>query len=116
MGAKLVAVEDGWRIEGAINYKTVVALRRKGERYLEQSFQQNIKQGQSSSCCFDFSTVSHVNTSALSLLLCWRRKAKALGVGLKFIAIPSELVAIAQMSDLSELFDGSDGCAVPAIS
>ncbi|OMH30356.1 lipid asymmetry maintenance protein MlaB [Motiliproteus sp. MSK22-1] len=105
MGAKLVAVEGGWRIDGAINYKTVVALREEGERYLEKASQQTPASGQAHCCCFDFSTVTQVNTSALSLLLCWRRKARALGVVLKFTAIPSELVAIARMSDLSELFD-----------
>jgi phospholipid transport system transporter-binding protein len=92
MDAKLVEIDGGWRVEGDINYYTVVALRRAGEAGLVKA---------SDSCFFDFSAVDQVNTSALSLLLCWYRKAKSLKLSLEFVNLPSELVAIAEMSDLS---------------
>ena len=96
MVAKLLAIDGGWGVEGDINYKTVVALRKEGDRCLAQS---------NPSCCFDFSRVNQVNTAALSLLLCWHRKAKELGVELNFADLPSELIAIAKMSDLSSLIE-----------
>lgn len=98
MEAKLVGVEGGWRVEGHINYQTVVAIRNEGEQYLEKV---------ESTCFFDFSNVDQVNTSALSLLLCWYRKAKKLGIKLDFVALPPNLIAIAEMSDLGSVFESS---------
>ncbi|MEH6624868.1 MAG: STAS domain-containing protein [Motiliproteus sp.] len=100
MEAKLVSAEGGWCVEGDINYKTVVSLRDQGEKNLEQVEE---------SCFFDFSAVNSVNTSALSLLLCWYRKAKKLGVKLDFVALPPNLIAIAEMSDLSSVIESSSG-------
>ncbi|MCW8885776.1 MAG: STAS domain-containing protein [Motiliproteus sp.] len=96
MKAKLIDIDGGWRIEGDINYKTVVALRNEGEARLQRT---------SSPCLFDFSSVEQVNTSALSLLLCWYRKAKSLKLQLEFVNLPSELIAIAEMSDLSSVLE-----------
>ncbi len=94
--AQLVAIDGGWRVEGDINYRTVVALREAGE--------QSLLQAAGGTCRFDFSTVEQVNTAALALLLCWRRKAEQQKVELHYVAIPSELMAIAKMSDLASLF------------
>ena len=96
MAAKLIVIEGGWRIEGDINYRTVVALRREGERCLNNS---------NPGCRFDLSTVNQVNTAALALLLSWRRKARQVGIDLKYVNVPPELMAIARMSDLVSLFE-----------
>ncbi len=98
MSAELKQTEEGWQVCGDISYKTVVAIREAGERCLEQA---------RSGCCFDFSGVEQVNTAALTLALCWHRKATRLGIDLSYVNVPPALLAIARMSDLSSLFEPS---------
>lgn len=93
--AQLVSDGQQWRIDGDINYQTVVSLREQGEAQLEAASNNHFE--------IDFSSVGQVNTAALALLLCWHRKARALNLELKYVQIPAKLRAIAEMSDLDVL-------------
>ena len=51
----------------------------------------------------DFSHVGAVDSSAVALLLDWRRQAKARDHELEFINLPATLVALARLYGVSEL-------------
>ncbi len=95
MAGQLVETEAGvWQVSGDIDLASVVALSDQGCEAIAQAKR----------CCrFDFSAVGSVNTVALSLLLNWRRKALQLGTEVEFYALPAELHAIAELSDLGFL-------------
>jgi Predicted NTP binding protein (contains STAS domain) len=50
----------------------------------------------------DLSAVSEVDSSAVALLLKWRREARRLGKRLEFINIPANLAALAELYDVTE--------------
>jgi phospholipid transport system transporter-binding protein len=97
MAAKLVALEpSSWRVEGSIDYYSVLDLRNEGERQMAEG---------EGPFRFDFEGVDQVNTAGLALLLCWRRWAAAHRVSLALVNLPAELRSIARISDLEELLD-----------
>lgn len=51
----------------------------------------------------DLSAISEVDSSAVALLLKWRREARRLGKRLEFINIPGNLAALAALYDVTEL-------------
>ena len=51
----------------------------------------------------DFSRVAAVDSSAVALLLDWRRQAKARNHVLEFINLPAALVALARLYGVSDL-------------
>ncbi len=85
-----------WLVSGDINFESVIELRQLGIDAIGQS---------NPVCQFDFTGVGSVNTMALSLILCWSRAAKRAGVELQLSHIPSELRAIAELSDLQSLVE-----------
>jgi phospholipid transport system transporter-binding protein len=94
-GSPLTEQQPGsWLLTGDINFNTVVGLRQAGINAIGQGHPV---------CRFDFAGVGSVNTMALSLILCWLRAAKQVGVELQLSHIPSELRAIAELSDLQSL-------------
>ncbi|WP_246480553.1 STAS domain-containing protein [Motiliproteus sediminis] len=82
------------RLEGEIDFATVVAVREQGEQLLREG---------SGELSFDFAGVVQTNTAALTLLLCWKRAASACGRELRFTNLPSELHSMAAVSELEEL-------------
>lgn len=52
---------------------------------------------------FDFSAVDKVDSSALSLILCWRRRAQALGRELEIINLPESMASLAALYGVSDL-------------
>jgi phospholipid transport system transporter-binding protein len=51
----------------------------------------------------DFSKVSQVDSSAVALLLEWRREAARLGKTLFFVSLPANLMALAELYGVAEL-------------
>lgn len=51
----------------------------------------------------DFSKVGQVDSSAVALLLEWRREAARRGRALTFVNLPASLVALAELYGVSEL-------------
>tara|TARA_R110001583_G_scaffold42081_2_gene133731 strand:+ start:1373 stop:1684 length:312 start_codon:yes stop_codon:yes gene_type:complete len=100
MRAQLIHRESGvWLVSGDIDFNSVARLSEAGCSAIEQSEDR---------CQFDFSAVNSVNSVALSLLLNWRRKAQQQGIEVEFSALPAELQAIAELSDLEWLIDAPD--------
>jgi phospholipid transport system transporter-binding protein len=51
----------------------------------------------------DFQKVTEIDSSGVALLLHWRRKAGALGKSLRYVHIPPNLVALAELYGVSEM-------------
>ena len=51
----------------------------------------------------DLSAISEVDSSAVALLLKWRREARRLGKRLEFTNLPGNLAALAALYDVTEL-------------
>jgi phospholipid transport system transporter-binding protein len=51
----------------------------------------------------DFSAISGVDSSAVALLLEWRRQALARGKSLSYVNLPPNLLALAQLYGVDEL-------------
>lgn len=57
----------------------------------------------------DFSGITAVDSSAVALLLEWRRQAVSRGKTLEFVNLPANLAALASLYGVAELIDASDG-------
>jgi phospholipid transport system transporter-binding protein len=51
----------------------------------------------------DFAAITHVDSSAVALLLEWRRGAARLGKELRFVNLPANLLALAELYGVSAL-------------
>lgn len=51
----------------------------------------------------DLSGITHVDSSAVALLLEWRRLAQRLGKGLEFVNLPENLLALATLYGVVDL-------------
>lgn len=52
--------------------------------------------------CIDFSAVTNVDTTALSLIMEWQRRASALGGHVSFSSLPESLVSLADLYGVTE--------------
>jgi phospholipid transport system transporter-binding protein len=57
----------------------------------------------------DFSKVGQVDSSAVALLLEWRREAARLGRALAFVNLPANLIALADLYGVTELIQPGKG-------
>ena len=56
---------------------------------------------------FDLSGLQQVDSSALSLLLGWRRAAAASGQAVSFVGLPDSLLGLAKLYGVSDLIEAS---------
>ena|SRR5688572_10345892 len=54
----------------------------------------------------DFSRITAVDSSAVALLLEWRRQAAARGKRLEFVNLPPNLLALADLYGVAEIING----------
>ena len=63
----------------------------------------------------DFAGIDAVDSSAVALLLEWRRQAQRLGKTLEFVNLPANLVALASLYGVEDLIEVGQGApAAPA--
>lgn len=93
--ASLSFDKDSARIEGVIDFSTVVELRDAGERWL--------KDQAPAQCCFDLSGVKECNSAATALLLDWLRTAKAEKKELAITHVPQRLRDLMQLAELEDV-------------
>lgn len=87
-----------WLLSGDLDTRSGVALRQAGLAAVVQS---------EGACRIDFSGVKSVTSVALSLILCWSRRAQQNSVVLQFDNVPDGLYAIAELCDLESLLGGA---------
>jgi phospholipid transport system transporter-binding protein len=83
-------------LEGALSFETLPAV-------LAQSEQYAARPDLPRRLTIDFSRVTAVDSSAVALLLDWRRQAKSRDHVLEFINLPASLVALARLYGVSDL-------------
>jgi phospholipid transport system transporter-binding protein len=83
-------------LEGALSFETLPAV-------LAQSVEYAARADLPERLTIDFSAITGVDSSAVALLLEWRRQAQARGKHLAFVNLPPNLLALAQLYGVAEL-------------
>ena len=83
-------------LEGALSFETVPAV-------LAQSAAYAARPELPERLTIDFARVTTVDSSAVALLLDWRRQARARGKTLEFVNLPPTLLDLARLYGVSEL-------------
>jgi len=80
-------------VGGAINYASVVRLRRLGDQLITAA----------ESPLVDFADVESCDSTSLALMMVWLRHAKQLKKTIRFVNVPQSLQDIAKMCDVDEI-------------
>ena len=84
------------RLAGALDFETLPGVIAESEKYVARP-------DLPERLAIDFSGVTGVDSSAVALLLEWRRRALEHGVALEFLALPPNLLALAELYGVAEL-------------
>ena len=84
------------KIEGALNFASMPRLLAESSAYSLQTDLPNC-------LAIDFANVTDIDSSAVSLLLHWRREAARLGKALRYIHLPPNLLSLAALYGVSDL-------------
>lgn len=87
-------------LSGALSFETLPSV-------LEQSGQYTQRTDLPDRLTIDFAGITTVDSSAVALLLEWRREAKRLGKALEFVNLPANLLALASLYGVVELIQPS---------
>ena len=78
------------KIEGALNFASM-------PRLLAESSAYTLQTNLPDCLAIDFSNVTDIDSSAVSLLLHWRREALRLDKALRYIHVPPNLISLAEL-------------------
>lgn len=92
---KVTQVNGGWNVSGDVLITTANDL-------LEQSQAFAIENTK-----IDFANVTDVDTSAVSLILEWKRRAEKENQSLTFVNLPANLISLVQLYDVADLIGES---------
>ena len=84
------------QLTGALSFETLPAV-------LEQSAEFAARADLPQRLTIDFAGITGVDSSAVALLLEWRRQAQRLGKALVFVNLPANLLALARLYGVEEL-------------
>jgi ABC-type transporter Mla MlaB component len=93
--ATLNISESVARVEGVVDFDSVVSLKTTGEQWL--------KGNAPAACSFDFSGVSDCNSAATALLLDWLRTAKILNKQVTIVQVPTRLRDLMTLAGLEDV-------------
>ncbi|HSN22031.1 MAG TPA: STAS domain-containing protein [Usitatibacter sp.] len=91
-----VANSEVLRITGALDFETLPGVIAESEKFVARP-------DLPGRVTIDFSGVTGVDSSAVALLLEWRRRALERKVALEFVQLPANLLALAQLYGVAEL-------------
>ncbi len=83
-------------LEGALSFETL-------PRVLEESRAYSARPDLPDRLTIDFAAITEVDSSAVALLLEWRREAARRGKGLNFVNLPANLLALADLYGVTGL-------------
>ena len=92
--AQIAQIDNRWNISGDIVIGAVPAL-------LEASKALNITENTT----VDFANVTDVDTSTISLIFEWKRRAQKENQALKFVNLPANLTTLTQLYGVAELIN-----------
>lgn len=84
------------QLEGALNFANMSRLLAETDAYATQATLPDC-------LAIDFANVTDVDSSAVALMLHWRRKSMKLGKALKYVHLPPNLVALSELYGVDEL-------------
>jgi len=94
-----VSAEAGTEVlalEGALSFETLPGV-------LAQSSAYSARPDLPERLTIDFSAITEVDSSAVALLLEWRREAARVGKSLNFVNLPANLLALAELYGVTGL-------------
>ena len=91
--AKLTQVNGNWNISGDVVINNANNLLKQS-----QAFEINNTK-------VDFTDVTDLDTSAVSLILEWKRRAEKENQSLSFVNLPANLISLVQLYDVAELIN-----------
>ncbi|HQZ46317.1 MAG TPA: STAS domain-containing protein [Usitatibacteraceae bacterium] len=83
-------------LEGALSFENL-------PQVLEESREYSSRPDLPDRLTIDFSAITEVDSSAVALLLEWRREAARRGKGLYFVNLPANLLALAELYGVTGL-------------
>jgi phospholipid transport system transporter-binding protein len=83
-------------VEGALSFETLPGVLHESDKYAARTDLPD-------RLVIDFSKVTGVDSSAVALLLEWRRRAQARGKTLTYVNLPANLLALARLYGVAEL-------------
>jgi phospholipid transport system transporter-binding protein len=94
MAEQIAQIDNRWQVSGDVVIGTVSAI-------LNASKAMPIGAG----AAVDFAGVTNIDTSTISLILEWKRRAQLEKQPLKFVNLPVNLVSLAQLYGVSEIIN-----------
>lgn len=95
------------QIDGALNFESM-------PRILEETALYAAQETLPSCLAIDLANVTDIDSSAVALLLHWRREATRLGKALRYVHLPQNLVTLAQLYGVDEMIHFPSQQAKPA--
>ena len=96
VGQSSTVVGEVLKLEGALNFASMSRLLGETGAYASQEKLPDC-------LAIDFANVSEVDSSAVALMLHWRREAERLGKALRYIHLPSNLQSLADLYGVDQL-------------
>ena len=84
------------QIDGALNFESM-------PRILEETALYAAQETLPSCLAIDLANVTDIDSSAVALLLHWRREATRLGKALRYVHLPQNLVTLAQLYGVDDM-------------
>ena len=84
------------QIEGALNFESM-------PRVLDETALYAAQENLPNCLAIDFSNVTDIDSSAVALLLHWRREAMRLGKSLRYVHLPQNLASLTQLYGVDEM-------------
>ena len=94
-------------IDGALNFESM-------PRILEETALYAAQETLPSCLAIDLANVTDIDSSAVALLLHWRREATRLGKALRYVHLPQNLVTLAQLYGVDDMIHCPSQQAKPA--
>ena len=95
------------QIEGALNFVSM-------PRILDETALYATQQSLPDCLAIDFANVTDIDSSAVALLLHWRREAARLGKSLRYVHLPKNLVSLANLYGVDDMIHCPSQQARPA--
>lgn len=96
MNQSSTVVGEVLKIEGALNFASM-------PRLLSETSAYAMQQDLPDYLAIDFANVTEIDSSAVALLLHWRRQAARLDKALRYIHIPANLLSLAELYGVDQL-------------
>lgn len=88
-------------VQGALSFETLPGVLAESDKYAGRT-------DLPERLTIDFSQVTGVDSSAVALLLEWRRRAQRIGKTLVFVNLPANLLALARLYGVAELIQPAE--------